>query len=391
MSSELAYINPEILKWARTRLQLSTRETAEKSAVKPEKLAKWEEGEAKPTWPQAKKIARVLRVPFGYFFLSSPPKEAPPIPDLRTVADDRRNTFSPDFLEVLNDVLLKHDWYKSYAQALGTERLPFIGRFTVSSRIPEVAEHVRTTLGINEDFRRQAANWTNFLVNLIDRVEEAGILVLRSGIVKNDTRRSLSVREFRGFVITDPVVPLIFINAKDAKAAQIFTLVHELVHVWIGQSGISNPDLGRQEISADQRIERFCNQVTAEVLVPEQLFAREWVSFRDVDANAQQLARRFKVSSLVVLRRAFDLRYISWDEYSHHYDQHLRRIAALNERQKSGRGDFYATLKSRNSRRIIQAVLSETFENRLSYRDAAQLLGVKPAKLETVAEVFGIK
>jgi len=391
VAAELAYITPELLRWARERSGLSTRAAAERFSVKPQRLASWESGEQKPTFRQAQKLAQALHVPFGYLFLSSPPeREAPPLPDLRTVADDQRNTFGIDFLEVLNDVLLKQEWYRGYLEAEAAERLPFIGKFRMGDDPNVIAKDIRDEIGLDERFRSEAQNWGEFLANFIAEVEGLRILVLRSGIVKNDTHRRLSVEEFRGFVITDALAPLIFLNGRDAKAAQIFTLAHELAHLWIGQSGISNPDLGRLDISPNVQIERFCNQIAAEVLVPRESFLASWEGANDGN-NVRRLAKKYKVSSLVILRCAFDLRKISWQQYRRYYAEEIRRFQARESDQQSAGGNFYLSVERRNGKQLIRAMLSEAFEGHLPYRDAARLLGLKVSRLEPMATFLGIK
>ena len=140
-----------------------------------------------------------------------------------------------------------------------------------------------------EQIRRTSHTWDEFLRELTRSAEATGILVMRSGIVGGNTRRKLSVNEFRGFVISDDLAPLVFINGRDSKAAQIFTLVHELVHVWIDRSGISNPD--PKDVPAELRntVETFCNSVAAEVLVPHADFLKSLPS-TFTEQTAQNLA-----------------------------------------------------------------------------------------------------
>ncbi len=387
-----AFITPEVLRWARERSHLTLEEAADKAAVKADQLANWERsGNARPSFRQAQKLAHVLHIPFGYLFLSSPPVERPALPDLRTVADNRRNSFSADFLDLLNDVMRKQQWYRETLEEESAERLQFIGRFHADHNENQIAQDISQTLGINDSFRTEANSWEAFLTNLIERVESIRVLVLRSGIVRNDTHRKLSVEEFRGFAVNDDLAPLIFLNGQDSKAAQIFTLAHELAHLWIGEGGISNPDLGSRRLSENLPVERFCNQVAAEVLVPQRSFLNEWHNSQHIRENVSRLNRHYRVSSLVILRRAFDLQKITWEQYNTLYRAELERLSEREVRQQSEGGNFYATLGVRNSKQLTKVVVSAAFEGRLLYRDAARLLGVKIQKLERVAVEFQIR
>lgn len=393
MPTQQAYITPSVLEWARLRCSLSIEQAAAKVPARPEQLASWEHvgSKSKPTFRQAQKLAHILHVPFGYLFLSSPPSQTVLLPDLRTVADDQRNSFSPDFLELLNDVLLKQHWIREYRETESCQRLQFVGKFSPRDRENSIASDMSEVLGVNDAFRQEASNWKDFLVRLIANVENLGVLVLRSGIVKNDTHRKLSVDEFRGFVIKDELAPLVFINGNDSRAAQIFTLIHELAHLWVGESGISNLDLGNRQLSASQNIEQLCNRVAAEVLVPESSFLQEWHSGTRVSENLARLTRIYRVSSLVILRRALDLEKLTWQKYLAHYQDEKEKYQRREARVESAGGNFYATLGSRNSKQLIRAVLSQTLEGRLLHRDAARLLSVKVEKLGRVATEFDVR
>ena len=218
-----ALVTPGVLRWARERSGISVAALAKKVPVKDEQLPiKWEQGEARPTFRQAQKIAKSLHVPLGYLFLSSPPEDKLAIPDLRTMPTIGPHKLSPEFHDLINEVLRKQDWYREYIIEEGAAPLPFIGRFGLNASPEEVAGNVGTILGIGEEFRRSAYNWEHFMHQFIMQAERAGILVLRSGVVGNNPRRRLSVAEFRGFAVCDAVAPLVFINGRDAKAAQIF-------------------------------------------------------------------------------------------------------------------------------------------------------------------------
>ena len=376
-----ALIHPAMLRWARERLEWPPEYVAKKVPVKPEKFAMWELGKAYPTFRQAQTLARSLRIPFGYLFLSKPPDEALPIPDLRTISDEQYFQLSVDFLDTLNDALRKQDWYREYLQREGAEPLPFIARYSIDDSVVEVAKDISSTLEIDSRLRRDARNWQDFLSLFIEKVESAGILVMRNSVVKNNNYRPLSVEEFRGFALSDNLAPMIFINSRDAKAAQIFTLAHELVHLWIGKSAISNPNLAHGSTEEEYKIERFCNLVAAEVLTPQGDFLQRWSDQESLEENIAGLTRYYKVSSVVVLRRALDLERITRDSFFKQYKLELEKQKPV--RQSSG-GDPYATYWTRNSKRLTQAIVSAAFEGRLLYRDAASLLGVKVKTLDGI-------
>jgi len=212
---------------------------------------------------------------------------------------------------------------------------------------------------------------------LIAAADAAGILVMRSGIVGSNTHRKLDVGEFRGFAVSDKFAPVVFINIADAPAARLFTLLHELAHIWIGSSGISSvaPSSHRQE-------EAYCNAVAGEFLVPETRFKALWRETDDWQALLPVLAAAFHVSRLVIARRACDLGYISKEAYTEFY---LIELSTYRNKKTDG-GNYYRTADGKNSKRFSRAVLSEALSGRLLLREAGKLLGIQPAKVRTYAE-----
>ena len=370
-----AYVTARVITWARERAKLSVEEVATGLGVKPEKIIAWEVGDAHPTLRQAEGMAQRLHVPFGYLFLSSPPKETIPLPDLRTIANRPLTDPSPELIEVTQDALRKQDWYHQYRVAEGAEPLGFVGRYSVDGGADQIAASMRRTLAVNDNLRHTARNWEEFLTLLARNAEGAGVLVLRSGVVGNNTHRPLNVEEFRGFALSDSVAPIVFINAQDGKAAQIFTLAHELAHIWIGQSGVSNPDYRVRAGQQASPIDRFCDQVAAEVLVPIQDFMDHWSGQEDIDSNLGRLAQRYRVSELVILRRAFETGIVDEREYQQHYNP-------LAIRKGGGEGgSYYRNILVRNSKTFTLSLLAAATGDRVSYRDAATLLNVSMASV----------
>ena len=270
-----AMVTPNLLTWARQRRGMDLSALASTLNVKPEAVSAWESGERRPTFRQAQRFARSLYIPFGYLYLSEPPVEVLPIADFRTMPGQTPPSPSADLMDLLNDVLGKQQWYREFRESEGIEELPFIGHFTTADSVESVATDIRDVIDV-DGARQQASNWEGFMRSLTLNAEDSGIMVMRSGVVGNNTRRPLDVKEFRGFSIGDHIAPLIFINGRDFKGAQLFTLAHEMAHIWTGEGGISNPDYSLQSELHDNTVELFCSRVAAETLVPSDDFRSRW-------------------------------------------------------------------------------------------------------------------
>ena len=373
-----ALVTPKIITWARERAELDIEETAKKLGVVVARLAAWENGDSHPSVKQAESLANKLNIPFGYLYLTEPPVEELPLADFRTVSGARRLKPSPAFLDVIYDALRKQDWYHEYLALQEYYPLEFVGKFSPDAGTGEIAEDIRETLGINNDLRDRVNGWEQFLTELVRAAESKGVLVLRSGVVGSNTHRSLSVSEFRGFTLSDSLAPLIFLNAKDARAAQIFTLVHEMAHLWTGQSGVSNPDYWNRSSAQRHEFERKADAVAAEALVPRVEFQMNWNPSVSLDRNLARMARKFKVSSFVILRSALDLQRINSDTY----EAKLRDFWQTHAPGRSRSGNPYANITARNSLTFTVAVIAAAAEGQVSYREAASLLNV--SKLSTL-------
>ncbi len=362
-------VNPELLTWARERAGLDTLALAGRFP----KLSEWEDGALQPTLRQLEDFARTVHVAVGYLFLPAPPDEPLPIPDFRTLAGRQVASPSPNLLDTIYLCQQRQDWFRDYARVHALPALDFPGSATVEDAPERVAEAMRQRLALTISERQQLPTWTDALRQLIGKAEDAGVLVMTSGVVGSNSHRKLDVEEFRGFALADDLAPLVFINGADSKAAQIFTLAHELGHLWLGESGISDPEAGRP---AEPGIERWCNAVAAEFLMPLAMLRREYQGGVAVANEIQRLARSFKVSTLVVLRRLFDAGFIDEPTLWQSYREELERIRAL-DRSGSGGGDFYRTLGARTGKRFARAVLSSTLEGQTLFQDAFRMLGVR--------------
>jgi len=337
-------------------------------AVRFPQLAAWERGEKQPTLKQLETFAKATHTPIGFLFLQKPPIERVPIPDLRTVRNRPVDAPSPDLLETVYQCQQRQDWYREFARWTAEPTRAFVGSITLEDDVVDVATRIRSALKLDLEERRKLPSWTDALRRLIEQADNCGVLVMISGVVGSDNHRKLEPQEFRGFALVDKLAPLIFINGADSKAAQMFTLAHELVHIWLGESALSNLDLAQ---GSTNEIERFCNSVAAEVLVPLGTITDEFDQRKELDDEVQRLARVFKVSTLVILRRLFDAKLLSAADYRSAYARELERLAA---KATSSGGDFYLTLGARASKRFAKAVVVSALEGRSPFSEAFRLL-----------------
>lgn len=379
MSYAHALINPAMLRWARDRVGLDVNEAAMVAGVKPEQFQGWEEGCSQPTFRQAQQVANALHTPFGYLFLSEAPADEPPLPDLRTVSGAPAGRPSVNLIQTVQHAMQRQAWYVEYLQVQDAQPLPFIGRFSINSNVALIAQDIRDVLGV--DVEQGQRNWETYYRELIEAAERAGVLVMRSGIVGNNTHRKLDVGEFRGFAISHPLAPVVFVNSADAPSARLFTLLHELAHIWLGSSGISNAAPGNT-----RREEIVCNAVAGEFLAPSRLFSQLWADgSRDLTVRVVEIASCFHVSRFVVIRRALDMGLVDQATYSAFYRTELDAFRA----KEGGGGSFYRNAGAKNSPRFARAVIAEAFSGRLLLREAGRLLGVQPSKIRDFAGQLG--
>ncbi len=343
-------------------------------------LKEWERGAAQPTLKQLEQFAKAVHVPIGFLFLPAPPVEKAPIPDFRSGGERLRQP-SPELLDTVYICQQRQEWYRDHAIATGEEPLPFVGSASTSNAIEPVAATIRHALHLDIEERSQISSWSEALRRMVEQADAAGVLVMRNGVVLNNNNRPLEPGEFRGFTLSDTVAPLIFVNAADSKAAQMFTLAHELAHVWLGQTALGDEEAGRLPEDAT---ERWCDQVAAEILVPLSAIREIYRRGAELNAEANRLARYFKVSSLVALRRVFDAGAVSRQGFQQAYDHELENLARI-AKESAGGGDFYLTQGARVGKRFARALIESTAEGRTLYREALHLLGF--TKLSTLHDL----
>jgi Zn-dependent peptidase ImmA (M78 family) len=364
--------------WALDRARLSADDVPEQLKAFP----KWLAGESEPTYRQLQKLAGWTHTPLGFFFLAEPPQEIVPIPDFRTLGNRQIAQPSPDLLDTIYQCQKRQDWYREYALAEGLERLAYVGSMPQGTPVKVAADAIREALHWEPEQRDQNRTLGDARRTLISGIEDLGVLVVVNGVVGANTHRALDPDEFRGLALVDDQAPLIFVNGADSKSAQIFTLIHELAHVWAGDTALSDANMFAQDGQSSK--ESWANRVAAEVLVPADELVGAWRQ-----TTVKELTARFKVSELVVLKSAFDAGLLEWDDFRQRYrDTEAAASQSLADRDAPSGGDYYKSQPYRLSRRFARAVIADTREGRTLYTDAYELLGVaKHSTFENLAEV----
>ena len=374
-------VKPQLLRWARERAGMGPETLVRRFP----KYLEWERGEAQPTFKQLQQFAKVTYAPFGSLLLSEPLDEPFPIPDFRTIGRASIVHLSPNLRDTVYLCQLRQDWYREYARAQGQSSLRLVGSANLADNVDATAATVRTALKIELDDRAALPTWTAALRQFIKNVEAAGVLVMVSGVVGTDNRRKLNPDEFRGFALADDLAPVVFVNGADTKAAQMFTLAHEVAHLCLGESALSNIE---PTSTPSSDVESWCNQFAAELLVPIAILRDEYQSQEPVFDELRRLARRFKVSTLVILRRLYDLSALSPSQFRTAY---VRELGKFRQTSSPSGGNFYATQTSRVGERFARALIVSTLEGQTLYRDAFHLLGFKKTStFQKLADRLGV-
>ena len=377
-------LQPDVLRWARERAKLQPEELANKMGVKRhERVLEWE-CDGKISVAQVDKLAKCTYTPLGFLYSKEPPDERLPIADFRS----REGTPppSPDLLDTVYLMQRRQGWMRDELIKDGVEPLDFVGAYGLDSQPRHVASAMREALQLPNGWAQAEGTKSDALRRLRSRFDAAGVLVCFNGVVGNNTHRKLNRNEFQGFALADEYAPLVFVNNADFKAAQIFTLAHELAHLFIAKSGVST----FQELQPDSNdTEQFCDRVAAEFLVPEDELRAFWPHTERTNDRYQAIASRFKVSAVVAARRALDLKLINTDTFFNFYKENADEWDG-NQPREDGGGNFWNTQKWRIGPRFASAIVRAVKEERMLYREAYNLTGLKGETFENMPEKLGV-
>ena len=374
-------VPPRMLRWA---CQRAGYDVSALAARLPQ-LEGWVRQERQPTLKQLEKLANLTHTPLGYFFLPEPPEESLPVPDYRTVAGTAAAKPTPDLLDTLYTMQRRQMWLRESLLENEVEPLAFVASAHLTDDADAVGREMRRALGLQDGWAAGVRTWQDAVGELRRAIEQLGVMAVINGVVGNNTHRRLSVAEFRGFALTDPYAPLIFVNGADAKSAQMFTLAHELAHIWLGTEGLSGFEA---LLPSGTEVEDWCNRAAAELLAPTQEVRARWsVARRDADPF-EALARAFKVSPVVAARRALDLNLVSRNTFFAFYESYVNRERSGGARSTGG--DFYNNQNTRVGELFAVQVLYAAMEGRIGFKEAYDLTGLRGGTFQKYARRLGV-
>lgn len=380
-------VNPDILRWARETAGLTLDEASKKLQISDkkgvtasERLAALEAGEDQPTRPLLVKMAKQYRRPLLVFYLSAPPPKGNRGQDFRTLPDKH-----PQLSYALVDALIRDvQSRQSIIRAVLEDEdedfpLPFVGSMKISDGVPAVLKSIKKELDIDiADYRNQPTNNDAFAF-LRAKVESIGIFVLLIGNLGSH-HTAISLDAFRGFAIADKVAPFIVINDQDSKAAWSFTLIHELAHIWLGQTGISN-------LNSNKEVEKFCNEVAGQFFLPKeellQIDINSIDDFDDIKKTVSEFAQTKNISSSMIaysLLLAGIINHKTWSRLDKAYRElwldRKEEQRSKARKQKSG-PDYYVVRRHRIGANLITLVQRMMSAGAITTVKAGKVLGVK--------------
>lgn len=379
----MAELNPKVLEWAVRRSGLSDEQITKAFP----KYRQWLDGSWTPTVKQIRDFASKTHVAVCDLFGAALPDYALQIADFRTPDDRPASEPSPELFDTVDAMLARQEWMRGYFAHEGYPEVEYVGSYSGQPLTDEtairLARDMHALLRLDDDWARACGNVGEALRTLKDSIERLGISVVINGVVGDNTHRTLEVSEFRGFALSDRVAPLIFVNGRDAKSAQLFTLIHELCHLAFAQTGVSNAP---EDADSDLEVERFCNAVAAEFLVPACVLVPWWRSHPSLSAyeRVDALSRACKASFVVVARKAKDEGLVGSDEFFALYDRHRRETP---QKKRSGKGgNYYLNERYKLGLVFSDAVITAVHSDYLTYRDAYDLTGMSAPSFQKYLE-----
>lgn len=380
-------IRSEVLRWARETAGLSLEDAAHaidlnaaRGQSGAERLAALESGAEEPPRSLLVRMARAYRRSLLVFYLNAPPKTGDRGQDFRTLPGPDR--YNPQLDALIRDIKGRQGLIKSMLEDAESEALGFVGSATPDMPVPILAQSMADHLEFRLPNFRAEKDADQAFGYLRSQIESAGVFVLLLGNLGSH-HTNIPVTIFRGFAISDKVAPPIVINDQDARSAWSFTALHELAHLWLGNTGISGIDAG-------VRIEQYCNDVAGEILVPaaELLAFPKGISFRAAAKESADFAEQRRVSRAMVSYKLLRAGLISrpmWSDLSAHFHKEwlgFRERQANKLRAAEGGPNYYVVRRHRVGQALLGLVRRSLDEGNITYTKASRVLGVKPRNVE---------
>lgn len=375
-------LNPDVMRWAVERSGISEERICHKFKKYPE----WLTLDSKPTLKQLMDFTHMVHINLFDVYASTVPDYGFQIADFRTQDGNGIVAPSPALYDTIEITRRRQNWMNEYFSTEGREPISFVGSWcgtalTVDNAI-KLAKNLHHFLGLDERWAFHLKSPEEAVRVLKDAVESRGISVAINGVVGDNSHRKLDVEEFRGFVLSDSIAPMIFINGQDAKGAQLFTIIHELAHLAFAETGVVDPaNPNGDSYGFGASMERFCDRVAAEFLVSSDLIDQEWreavAATADDYERVSRIAKNHKVTFMVVARQVFDNGLITRDCFFELYRRHQAIMGAqgIKPKKKPDGGNPYDTKRYRLGTVFSEAVWSALNSDVITLGDAYDLAG----------------
>jgi Zn-dependent peptidase ImmA (M78 family) len=394
----MSAIQPTILVWARETAGLSLDDAAHSLTINhahgktgAERLAAMEAGLEEPTRPMLLRMSKVYRRPLLAFYLAAPPRQGDRGQDFRTLPG--KEQFNPELDALVRDIKARQGLIRSMLEDDEAKPLAFVGSATMMLPVATLALRIAERLGVSLAQFRGTKNVDEAFAYLRERIEASGVYVLLLGNLGSH-HTNMPVEVFRGFALADTIAPMIVINDQDARTAWSFTALHELVHLFLGQTGISAE-------SGENTIEQYCNSTAGELLLPatelQQFGSTKGKSITAIAASITNFATERRLSSLMVAYKLYRNGYLpraTWQvidkAYRHEYEAYKQKEAEKNKKQDGG-PNYYVVRRHRVGHALLGLVRRSLDEGTITYTKAGRVLGVKPVNVEPLLSMQGAR
>jgi len=370
-----ALVKPELLVWARKSAGLTVKEAARKVGVKPERLENWESGKKRPTVKQLEKLGNVCKRPLAVFYLSEPPKDFQPIHDFRRLPGEVAGIKSPQLIFQIRLAQERRELAIELFEQLEGKLPTFSAKAKPSASPEDLARKVRQLLGITVEEQAKLKGKYDTFNKWRAALERVGVVVFQA--------RDVKVSEMRGFSIAQRPFPAVVVNIKDAPQARVFTMLHEFVHILLGDSGLCDLYEETHRDPAAEKRETFCNHVAGAILVPkdellnEDLVLQKGRSVYWSNDEIAELAARYGASREVLLRRLLILERTTNKFYQKKRKELLIEYKEMGKRESSGFAPPHRIAISTAGPLFIRLVLNNYYQEKITSSDLSAFLNIK--------------